>query len=526
MTGGKMSRYKILRARINWSVFTFVLFFIIWGCTHHHTEKADPFFNQWRIRAEKAKGYSPSIKHRHINIYPPEGKVADKPNKLGNKSPLPNKKITMRMHQTDVATLLRALARSVEQNIMISENVKGQISINVSQTPWDQVFLGILNTHGLSYSLDKSILRVLTIEDKNKQISQMEAESKIKAKLKDLKITDPLVTRIIEVEYSNAAKLKENLEYFLTQKDEGIPVGSILVDEHTNAIIVQALSSDLSQIIPLIEALDRPTPQILIVANIVETTKDIARSLGVQWGGLAQSGDTYFYPGKNSKGVIGNSIDESISPTSEFASNFPGSLEKGVGFSAGIAAENLGRNLLAMQLSSLQKEGKLNILSSPSITTLDNQSATIESGDEVPYQTVENGEVAIDYKKAVLRLKVTPHVIEGETLKLSIETSKDEIDFSRTVSGNPTIVTKKAETNVVLFDGQTTVIGGLNKETGSRSDAGIPGLMHIPIIGWLFRSKEKSNKMEEVLIFITPHILKERSVAMKLSKPPLEAGSP
>ncbi len=521
-----MSRSKKLRIGIHLSVSTIFFLFSVWGCAHQHFERPDPFFNQWRIKAEKVKGYSPSSKRRTLNLSSSVGKKTGKSFESEKKTPLPDKKITMRIHQTDVATLLRALARSVDQNIIISENVKGQISINVSQTPWDQVFLGILKTHSLSYSFDKSILRVLTIEDKKKQISQMEADSKIKAKLKDLELTDPLITQIIEVEYSNAAKLKGNLERFLTQRAEGRSIGSILVDDHTNAIIVQALRSDLAQIIPLIEALDRPTPQILIVANIVETTKDVARNLGVQWGGLAQSGDTYFYPGKYSKGVMGNPIDQSINPTSDFASNFPGISEEGIGFSAGIAAERLGRNILAMQLSTLQKEGKLNILSSPSITTLDNQSATIESGDEVPFQTVENGEVNIDYKKAVLRLKVTPHVIEGETLKLGIETSKDEIDFSRTVSGNPTIVTKKAETNVVLFDGQTTVIGGLNKETGSRSDSGIPGLMNIPILGWLFRSKEKSNKMEEVLIFITPHILKERSVAMKLSGPSKETGSP
>jgi type IV pilus assembly protein PilQ len=157
---------------------------------------------------------------------------------------------------------------------------------------------------------------------------------------------------------------------------------------------------------------------------------------------------------------------------------------------------------------------------------LDNQSATIESGDEIPYQTTEDGEVKIEYKKAVLRLKVTPHVIEGETLKLNIETSKDEINFSRTVMGNPTIITKKAETNVVLFDGQTTVIGGLNKETNSNAETGVPGLMNIPILGWMFRGKEKTNKMEEVLIFITPHILKQRTTAVRSDQHTSPASTP
>lgn len=511
-----MSRLSLLQlSNYSW-FFIMMIIFTLWSCANQKVEKENPFFNQWRIKAEKSKGYSPSAKRRTIQI-PPEKLNAPLAG-LSESDPkvLPQKKITMRMHQTDVATLLRALARAVNQNIMISENVKGQISINVTQTPWDKVFNGILTTHGLSYSYDGEIFRIITIEDKNKQISQIEADSRIKSKLKDLKITDPLVTQVIEVEYSNASKLKKNLESFLTKRDGGKPIGSILVDEHTNAIIVQALRSDLGQIIPLIEALDRPTPQVLIEANIVETSKEVARNLGIQWGGLAESSGTYYYPGKRSTGVINNPLSESIDPTSAFAASFPVEFDSDEpGFSFGMAVENLGESILAVQLSALQKEGKLNILSSPSITTLDNQSATIESGDEIPVQTVDDGETNIEYKKAVLRLKVTPHVIEGETLKLNIETSKDEVDLSRTVLGNPTIVTKKAETNVVLFDGQTTVIGGLNKETDSNSETGVPGLMNIPIIGWMFRGKEKTNKMEEVLIFITPHILKQRTATVR-----------
>lgn len=507
-----MGRMNLFRSSTHLCFWALVMTFAILACANQPVEKSDPFFNQWRIRAEKSKGYSPSIRRRSLKIPPATAHSQTKVRTDSDQSDrLPDKKITMRIHQTDVATLLRALARAVDQNIMISENVKGQISINVTKTPWNQVFTGILKTHGLSFSFDGEILRVITIEDKNKQISQMEADSKLKARLQDLKLTDPLITQVIEVEYSNAAKLKGNLEVFLTQRNGGKPIGSIMVDEHTNALIIQALHSDMGQIIPLVEALDRPTPQILIEANIVETTKDIARNLGIQWGGLAKSSGTYFFPGQNSNGVVGNTLEKSINPRSDFAANFPAALENGTGFAVGMAVESLGENLLAAQLSTLQKQGKLNILSNPSITTLDNQSATIESGDEVPFQTVEDGEVKIEYKKAVLRLKVTPHVIEGDTLKLNIETSKDEIDFSRTVAGNPTIVTKKAETNVVLFDGQTTVIGGLNKETDSNSQTGVPGLMHIPVLGWLFRGSEKSNNMQEVLIFITPHILGERA---------------
>jgi type IV pilus assembly protein PilQ len=180
--------------------------------------------------------------------------------------------------------------------------------------------------------------------------------------------------------------------------------------------------------------------------------------------------------------------------------------------------EKIGEYLLDVQLSALQEEGKLNILSSPSITTVDNQRAIIESGAEVPFQVVDkDGNISVEFKKAVLRLEVTPHVIEGSMLKLKIVTHKDEVDFNNTVLGNPTIITKKAETNVILYDGQTTVIGGLSKETKSGSESGIPGLKDIPVLGYLFKGKSRTDKMEEILIFITPHVLKEKEASQKLS---------
>jgi type IV pilus assembly protein PilQ len=168
--------------------------------------------------------------------------------------------------------------------------------------------------------------------------------------------------------------------------------------------------------------------------------------------------------------------------------------------------------LLGLQLTALEEEGKLNILSSPSITTIDNREAVIESGDEVPIQTIDqDGNIKIEYKRAVLSLEVTPHVIQNNALMLDISTLKDEIDFTREVGGNPTIVTKKATTNVILFDGQTTVIGGLKKDSHRESEAGVPWLSKVPILGYLFKNQARSESMEELLIFITPHVLETRS---------------
>jgi type IV pilus assembly protein PilQ len=145
-------------------------------------------------------------------------------------------------------------------------------------------------------------------------------------------------------------------------------------------------------------------------------------------------------------------------------------------------------------------------------TTLDNLTAMIESGRDVPFQTVQDGEVNIEYKKAVLSLKVTPHVIDAQTLKLAVKVNKDEVDFSQSVLGNPTIITKQAETNVIQADGQTLVIGGLNKETTTDDRTGTPGLMDVPGLNWLFKRDGKSSAKEDLLIFITPTILKPQGL--------------
>ena len=295
-----------------------------------------------------------------------------------------------------------------------------------------------------------------------------------------------------------------------------------MVDEHTNSLIIQSIGDDLSKILSVVEKLDRPTSQILIEAHIVETTSDTARQLGFQWGGLAygtSNGDNQWL------GPGGDTFDSSLHTDSTDANpgsrithvpaignifNFPAALEGTTGVTLGYMFENIGKALLTVQLSALQTEGKLNILSSPSITTLENQSAFIESGARVPIQTVEDGDVEIRYEDAVLKLVVTPYVIDNTTIKLKILTNKDELDFTRTVAGNPTIITKKAETNVILSNGQTTVIGGLSKETASETESGVPFLKDIPGLGFLFKNSGKTKAMEEVLIFITPYILEEK----------------
>jgi type IV pilus assembly protein PilQ len=486
-------------------VAIFISVLLIGGCAAPKLEKKDPFFEEWKARAETSKGYSPAKpepRAQKPQVITPKATPKDIIEETAEK-PLPARKISLKMTDISVAVVLRALARAADQNIIVSEKVSGKININIVQAPWDQVFLGILRTQGLSYAWEGDIIRIMTADD-------MEQDLKRQARQREMKLTEQPLTRIVPVKYAAAQKLKDNLTKFLTIDKDGNPVGSILVDDHTNSLIIQAVRNDLGNILAVIDELDKPTPQVLIEAFIVEANKDVARELGVQWGGVfrtAKGTGVGFGTGRDS-GVLGNTVGTAVDPASGNVVDLPaqplGGFEP---FSLGLIYQNIGDVLLTAQLSALQDKGKLNILSSPSITTQDNNTATIESGEEIPFQTVEDGEVNVEFKKAVLRLTVTPHVIDNIELKMYINVHKDEADFSRTVLGNPTIITKNAETNVLQLDGQTIVIGGLNKETSSRSDTGVPYLESIPGLGYLFKRKGSDDRLEDLLIFITPHIL-------------------
>ncbi len=502
-------------------LLTFLVIFTFSGCLQKEVKK-DPFFEKWQARAENARGNSPARRPRLKKSV--ESSESESQGKQAGGTPqqvtvqseylLPTNKISLKMHDIELAVLLRAMAKAARQNIMINEKVQGRANINITEAPWDQVFLGILRTHGLTYAWEGSIIRIMTLED-------MEQDLKRAAQKKDFKMIAPLKTQVIEIKYSEAKKLKENLEKFLAKNNEGKPLGAVMVDEHTNSLIIQAIQEDMDEIKDLIDELDRPTPQILIEAHIVEANKNTAMELGVQWGGLSDNG-FWITPGL-SDAELGTKLSAGgMDPTPGWAANFPANTAGAagaVGMKIGFAAEAIGSRVLAAQLSALQKDGKLNILSSPSITTLDNQKAIIESGEDIPFQSVEDGEVKIEFKKAVLSLEVTPHVIDGETLKMKIRTKKDEVNEIRQVAGNPGIITKMAETNVLLFDGQTTVIGGLNKEKTQKSESGVPALKDIPLLGWLFKSTDDSGQMEDLLIFITPRILKERVYPAEMNPP-------
>lgn len=528
------------------------------GCQTTQKEAETPDrFEKWRIMAENSPKATPDARpyieeiNRDVQqkvkafeqAYKDKQKTIEDP--LEPQKKLPIMRLTMKMHDVPVAVLLRTLARAADVNILINETVSGQAKINISNVPWDEAFTGLLDSYGLTYKWSGDILRVITVEDLNKEIALMEAKQNYQKSRKEHALTmeaisrkqesyEPLTTRVVKINFADLDELRENLEKYLLANSREAALekavtdsidkkkaleqtnfrGSILKDTNTNSLVIHATQTELNKILPIIQKLDRPSQQILIEAHIVEATSDTARELGVQWGGLGTTiydGDT-----KSTQSILGTSAfssekDDDGNETLNFISNViqdGTSVASKGGVSFGLLTQKVGEWALYTELTALQKEGKVNILSKPSITTLDHHKASIESGKEVPFQTVEDNEVEIEWRKAVISLEVTPHVINDNIVRLEIITHKDELDFSNTVDGNPTIITKNAETMVNLFNGQTTVIGGLNKENIEDGKTGVPGLMNVPGLGWLFRNTSNSADMEELLIFITPHILK------------------
>ena len=481
---------------------------LIAGCAENKkvTKPEDEFIDKWQEKAKATKKTAPVVKTKQSQpVVKTIQKLPDPVTPaLAKKKPLPKKRISLKMSNVEVSVLLRALARAADVNIVLNEKVSGKSNVNISKAPWDQVFISILRTHGLSYAWQGDIIRIMTADD-------MDDELRREARMREQMISGVPVTRIVPIKFSEAEKLRENLERFLTTDKGGNPIGSILVDQHTNSVIVNALRQDMQTILAIIERLDKPTPQVLIEAHIVEANRDIARELGVRWGFLGKTSEgahNLWGTGEQGTNQFGQTISPGINPESGANVDLPADALSGFApATVGLIYQNIGDALLSVQLSALQDQGKLNILSSPSITTLDNQTAIIESGSDVPYQTVEDGEVKVEYKEAVLSLEVTPHVIDGNSLKLDVRVKKDEPDFSRTVLGNPTIITKRARTNVIQADGGTLVIGGLNKETTTADQTGVPYLEDIPGLGYMFKTKGRSNQAEDLLIFITPYIL-------------------
>jgi type IV pilus assembly protein PilQ len=312
---------------------------------------------------------------------------------------------------------------------------------------------------------------------------------------------EPPVTRTIQLNYARAEELKDNMEKLLTKQ------GRLDIDKRTNTVIIKDVSITVDEILRLMRQLDSQTRQVSIEARIVETRRDFLRQLGLRWGGLVDKTTGVKFPrrvqltGRQAAGtpVGGNFVVDLPIPGPAAA----------LGFSL-----ISNSSILDLELQAMESSGRGRIVSNPKVVTLDNKEAIIESGVEVPFKTVSQQGTKIEFKDAKITLKVTPHVSPDDFVLLEIDAAKKEVDFLNTAAeGQPTIVSRQSKTSILIKDGATAVIGGLFKGTTSNSQRGVPAIMKVPYLGWLFKTDRTEDNTEDLLFFITPRIVRERGGA-------------
>jgi len=401
------------------------------------------------------------------------------------------RKVSLDFQDADVVNVLRLLAEVSKLNMIIGDNVKGKITIKMLDIPWDQALNIILKMKGLGKIYENNVVRIDTLAN-----IALQQEEEARAKDAMVKAED-LSTKIIPVNYARARELAESIRKTLSSR------GDITIDDRTNTLIIKDVADKQEEIMNLLKTLDRPTPQVLIEARIVQADTNFARDLGVQWGGNYASN-----PGDYNMGVVSGPTGTVSAPTTGFAVNLPAS---GIAGTKGSVGFTIGKTIgdafnLDLRLSAGETKGLTKILSAPKIATLDNREAIIQQGESIPYKTYSQEGTKTEFIDATLTLKVTPKVTPDGHIAMNIKITKNR-QGSIVVEGTPSINKKEATTEVLVKDGETTVIGGIYELSDSDNIRMLPWMHHIPVLGWLFKNTSKSNIKSELLIFITPKII-------------------
>jgi type IV pilus assembly protein PilQ len=330
---------------------------------------------------------------------------------------------------------------------------------------------------------------------------------------------EPLTSEFIPINYANAADIQSIIN------SEGATLltgrGSITVDPRTNTLLVRETASQIAEIRGLIAELDVPVRQVLIESRIVSATDDFSKSLGVRFGyenqGLvnSQAGDVQWTQGNKSYalgGSLAGTTTGAGNPTGTLGDNLlvdlPSTLAGG---SVGLALGTIGSYLLQLELSAMQSEGRGEVISNPRLVTADKTQATIESGVQIPYQEASSsGATSTSFQNAVLSLGVTPQITPDNRVIMDLAVNKDAVSTT-TVNGVPAINTQNITTQVVVDNGETVVLGGVYERTSSEAVSRVPFFSDLPYVGWAFRNKLTSDNKSELLIFVTPKILKDES---------------
>jgi type IV pilus assembly protein PilQ len=424
-------------------------------------------------------------------------------------------RLTLNFQDIDVRSVLQLLADTSGQNIVVSDSVSGNLTLRLQNVPWDQALDIVLRTKGLDKRRQDNVIIIGPTE---------ELATREKAELaahKEVQELSPTHTEFMQVNYAKVGDLAKLIKTQNAKDSMLSPRGSLSVDERTNTLLVQDTADKLAVIRRLVQTLDVPVKQVLIEARIVIVSDTFERDLGARFGvSTAQQNGPGGLLAVSGNGSAANSIQNtglggaSLTGTTlnnRYQVNTPAANTNG---SIGISLLG-GSYLVDLELSAAQNEGKSETLSSPRIITANQKQATIMQGVEIPYQeSASSGATTTQFKDAVLKLKVTPLITPDNRVILDLDVSDDSVGqqvTSATGGSVPSIDTRQIITQVLVNDGQTVVLGGILDTTRSKSANKVPFFGDIPFLGALFRSTTDINNKTELLIFITPKILREGS---------------
>ena len=404
--------------------------------------------------------------------------------------------ISLDLQGADLRAVLRSFSEISGLNMVIDPAVNGSVDVALRDVPWDQALDIILTANGLGYTVEGTIVRIAPL-------TKLAAEQADKQKLAEAQaLAGDLEVQNRRLSYAKAADLEQLITKQLSAR------GQFTRDDRTNTVIIRDLPERVKGAMDLIGQLDIPQPQVEIEARIVQTNKNFARQLGIQWGFTGAvsptlgNGTSLAFP--NNGTLSGNGLGAAGTPPgTAVALPVPGT--SGVRLALGSINGSFN---LDVALSALEQSGNARILSTPRVTTQNNVAAEMTQGKQIPVQTQANNTVSVQFKDAALSLKVTPQISAAGTVIMLINLENSLPDFTVAVNGVPGIATQRANTTVLVADGQTTVIGGVFVTNESTTQDRTPGLGTIPLVRWLFKRDISSTTDQELLIFITPRIVR------------------
>jgi len=397
------------------------------------------------------------------------------------------KEISLNLVDADIKQVFRLFHDISGLNFVLDPSVAGQVTIVLDKVPWDQALDIILKNNSLDKQLEHNVIRIAT----TRKLAQEAAERKQLKEAKELEVEPITITRTLSYATSKDVERVIRDSGVLSQR------GKVIVDERTNTLIISDIPKKLGPLDELISTLDSETPQVMIEARIVETSRDFVQDLGVVWG-FAAIADA-------SKGTS-TGLTFPHNASARYGLNLPGE------GSASTLALKFGNVIdsftLDVALSTLETEGMARVLSSPKIATQNNERAEIEQGVRIPIVNTTATEINVEFVSASLRMQVTPQITAEGTIILDVSVENNSPDFVNTAGGIPSIRTQRAQTKVLITDGGTTVIGGIFTVNEGRSEVGVPWFRKLPVFGWLFKQQNITNQNRELLIFITPKIMR------------------